>query len=111
MIDRNNKDKKNQLQDFTAAKRLFTILNLAEWGSHNSEYEDGCFLGCCTDVSQVLAASIISKMKTSVNFCQVGFEVLTVVSTKMSVFWAVAPCSLENFYQTTQHGNPEDSYL
>jgi hypothetical protein len=28
----------------------------------------------------------------------VGFEVLTAVSTKMVVFWVVAPCSLVNFY-------------
>jgi hypothetical protein len=36
----------------------------------------------------------------------VGFEVLTAVSTKMAVFWVVAP-----FYQTTQRYNPEDSHL
>jgi hypothetical protein len=29
----------------------------------------------------------------------VGFEVLTAVSTKMAVFWAVAPCSLVEVYQ------------
>jgi hypothetical protein len=29
----------------------------------------------------------------------VGFEVLTVVSTKMAVFWVVAPCSLVEVYQ------------
>jgi hypothetical protein len=29
----------------------------------------------------------------------VGFEVLTAVSTKMDVFWAVAPCSLIEVYQ------------
>jgi hypothetical protein len=29
----------------------------------------------------------------------VGFEVLTAVSTKMSVFWVVAPCSLVEVYQ------------
>jgi hypothetical protein len=55
----------------------------------------------------------------------VGFEVLTAVSTKMVVFWVVAPCSLAialmmeaartsetlvNFYQTTRHYNPEDSH-
>jgi hypothetical protein len=28
------------------------------------------------------------------NTWQVGFEVLTAVSTKMAVFWVVAPCSL-----------------
>jgi hypothetical protein len=29
----------------------------------------------------------------------VGFEVLTVVSTKMAVFWVVAPCSPVEVYQ------------
>jgi hypothetical protein len=29
----------------------------------------------------------------------VGFEVLTVVSTKIAVFWVVAPCSLVEVYQ------------
>jgi hypothetical protein len=29
----------------------------------------------------------------------VGFEVLTVVSTKMAVFWIIAPCSLVEVYQ------------
>jgi hypothetical protein len=69
---------------------------------------------------------------------RVGFEVLTAVSTKMAVFWVVAPCSLVvtnvsevlaasiirammeaarasetlvNFYQTTRRYNPEDSHL
>jgi hypothetical protein len=50
----------------------------------------------------------------------VGFEVLTVVSTKMAIFWVVACLIMEaartsetlvNFYQTTQHYNPEDSHL
>jgi hypothetical protein len=30
---------------------------------------------------------------------EVGFEVLTAVSTKMAVFWVVAPCSLVEGYQ------------
>jgi hypothetical protein len=30
---------------------------------------------------------------------EVGFEVLTAVSTKMAVFWVVAPCSLAEVYQ------------
>jgi hypothetical protein len=29
----------------------------------------------------------------------VGFEVLTVVRTKMAVYWVVAPCSLVEVYQ------------
>jgi hypothetical protein len=32
-------------------------------------------------------------------FPYVGFEVLTEVSTKMAVFWDVAPCSLVEIYQ------------
>jgi hypothetical protein len=36
---------------------------------------------------------------------QVGFEVLTVVSMKIAVFWVVAPCSLVEVYQSTRlHG-------
>jgi hypothetical protein len=30
---------------------------------------------------------------------EIGFEVLTAVSTKMAVFWVVAPCSLVEVYQ------------
>jgi hypothetical protein len=30
---------------------------------------------------------------------EVGFEVLTAVSTKMAVNWVVAPCSLEEVYE------------
>jgi hypothetical protein len=41
----------------------------------------------------------------------VGFEVLTVVSTKIAVFWVVVQCSLVNFYQTTWCYNPEDSHF
>jgi hypothetical protein len=52
---------------------------------------------------------------------QVGFEVLTAVSTKMAVFWVVVPRFslmmeaartskiLVNFYQTTRRYNPEGS--
>jgi hypothetical protein len=32
------------------------------------------------------------------SYC-VGFEVLTAVSTKMAVFWIVAPCCLVEVYQ------------
>jgi hypothetical protein len=55
---------------------------------------------------------------------RVGFEVLTAVSTKMAVFWVVAPWSLVEVYQrfrgpcylhhqgdeTTRRYNPEDSH-
>jgi hypothetical protein len=36
----------------------------------------------------------------------VGFEVLTAVSTKMAVFWVVAPCSLVEVYQAINR--PDD---
>jgi hypothetical protein len=44
---------------------------------------------------------------------QVGFEVLTAVSTKMAVFWVdgCLPGCSANFYQTTRRYNPEDSHL
>jgi hypothetical protein len=40
----------------------------------------------------------------------VGFEVLTAVSTKLALFRVVAPCSLV-VYQTTRRYNAEDSHL
>jgi hypothetical protein len=43
---------------------------------------------------------------------EIGFEVFTVVSTKMAVFWVARTSEmLVNFYQTTWHYNPEDSHL
>jgi hypothetical protein len=47
---------------------------------------------------------------------QVGFEVLTAVSTKMAVFALMMEAArtsetLENFYQTTRRYNLEDSHL
>jgi hypothetical protein len=42
----------------------------------------------------------VTKFITPVDYIQqVGFEVLTAVSTKMAVFWVVAPCSLVEVYQ------------
>jgi hypothetical protein len=41
-----------------------------------------------------------NKRRVAVNtVINVGFEVLTAVSTKMDVFWVVAPCSLVEVYQ------------
>jgi hypothetical protein len=37
---------------------------------------------------------------------QVWFEVLTAVSTKMTVFWVVAPCSLVEVYQRFRGPRP-----
>jgi hypothetical protein len=52
---------------------------------------------------------------------EVGFEVLTAVSTKKAVFWVVIIAlmmeaartseTLVNFYQTTRRYNPEDSLV
>jgi hypothetical protein len=48
----------------------------------------------------------------------VGFEVLTVSSMKMAVFWVVVPCSLVEVYQRFRgpcclhhQDDPEDSHL
>jgi hypothetical protein len=41
---------------------------------------------------------ILSHM-CSVHTLRVGFKVLTTVSTKMAVFWVVAPCGLVDVYQ------------
>jgi hypothetical protein len=44
-------------------------------------------------VSSLRSRNIVEKITF------VGFEVLTAVSTKMVVFWVVAPCSLVEVYQ------------
>jgi hypothetical protein len=41
-------------------------------------------------------------------FTTVGFEALTAVSTKMAVFWVVAPCSLVEVYQCFRGHRPDD---
>jgi hypothetical protein len=75
-------------------------------------------------------SAFFSERKITIH---VGSEVVTAVSTKMTVFWVVAPCSLVevyrrfrgpcclhhqgddsslvNFYQTTRRYNSEDSHL
>jgi hypothetical protein len=85
-----------------------------------------------------ISGSVIPYIQTCNQRIVVGFEVFTAVSTKMAVFWFVAPCSLVefyqrfrgpcclhhqgdrpartsetlvNFYQTTRCYNPEDSHL
>jgi hypothetical protein len=83
----------------------------------------------------VLTLDFFTPYSVSVNqTLSVGFEVLTAVSTKMAVFWVVAPCvlvevyqrfsgialmmeaartseTLVNFYQNTRRYNPDDSHL
>jgi hypothetical protein len=48
----------------------------------------------------------IVKLGTGLN-C-IGFEVLTAVSTKMAVFWVVAPCCLVEVYQRFSTHRPND---
>jgi hypothetical protein len=49
---------------------------------------------------QQTAQIISNSSKVTANtVIKVGFEVLTAVSTKMAVFWVVAPCSLVEVYQ------------
>jgi hypothetical protein len=60
--------------------------------------------------------------RTKVATKSVGFEVLTATSTKIAVFWNVAPCSLvdidqhfrgakDNIYETTRCNIPEDRHF
>jgi hypothetical protein len=44
-------------------------------------------------------ASLIKLMNVVNKISAAGFEVLTALSTKMTVFWVVAPCSLVEVYQ------------
>jgi uncharacterized protein YkwD len=69
-------------------------------GSHGGEYEDNCLLGCCavvcqklTDVSEVLAASMIKAM--------LALMMEAASTSKTSV----------NVYQNTRRGIPEDNHL
>jgi hypothetical protein len=39
------------------------------------------------------------KMQITNRNKKVGFEILTAASTKMAVFWVVAPCSLVEVYR------------
>jgi hypothetical protein len=41
----------------------------------------------------------VDDVGSCLTMTNVGFEVLTAVSTKMAVFWVVAPCSLVDVYQ------------
>jgi hypothetical protein len=84
------------------------------------------FRGCCKLLRTEYDYFWEGKQSYNNLHQSVGFEVLMAGSMKMAVFWVVAPCSLVitnisevlatsetsvNFYQTTQHRNPEDSHL
>jgi hypothetical protein len=63
-------------------------------------------MSSCTKERVIFDADICSAIQDTplllcnpkVYYC-VGFEVLAAVSTKMAVFWFVAPCSLVEVYQ------------
>jgi hypothetical protein len=55
----------------------------------------------------ILPATVCGVYFLLTLFNDVGFEVLTTVSTKMAVFWVVAPCSLAEVYQL-DHGGSKD---
>jgi hypothetical protein len=89
--------------------------------------------------SEKIHLSFHEYKKRRNKYMRVGFEVLTAVSTKMAVFWIVAPSSVVevyrrfrgpcclyhqgimeaagtsemsvNFYHPTRRNNPEDSHL
>jgi hypothetical protein len=49
--------------------------------------------------TQKTTMDIFTDVRTQILSDSVRFEVLTAVSTKMAVFWVVAPCSLVEVYQ------------
>jgi hypothetical protein len=44
------------------------------------------------------------SIHSDIHYDSIGFEVLTVVSMKMALFWVVAPCSLVEVYQRPDNG-------
>jgi hypothetical protein len=57
------------------------------------------FIGLCINKSDaIFVISIFQSCGMNITRL-VGFEVLTAMSTKMVVFWVVAPCSLVEVYQ------------
>jgi hypothetical protein len=60
---------------------------------------DGCYLHYKEDYTDFSAPPINGAKLGTLQCSVVGFEVLTAVSTKMAVFWVVAPCSLVEVYQ------------
>jgi hypothetical protein len=55
-------------------------------------------------------SSINSSQIVTDKYDGVGFEVLTAVSTKMTVFWVVAPCSLVEVYTALQPRRQPSKY-
>jgi hypothetical protein len=88
----------------------------------NIAYEDTDILMQLSVLTVRVVASYNNPLKSKHS---VGFEVLTAVSTKMAVFWVLAPCSLVEVYQRFRGPccfhhqgdpplspyNPEDSHL
>jgi hypothetical protein len=56
-------------------------------------------LSTLSDAGHVSCPKISLPVSVLLGTSLVGFEVLTAVSTKMAVFWVVAPCSLVEVYQ------------
>jgi hypothetical protein len=53
----------------------------------------------CARICGSMGRKLSTQKKTYTSTALVGFEVLTTVSTKMAVFWVVAPCSLVEVYR------------
>jgi hypothetical protein len=56
----------------------------------------------CLKFIQPLFRDIMPSIVTLTLYQPVGFEVLTAMSTKMAVFWVVAPCSLVVYQYISQ---------
>jgi hypothetical protein len=69
---------------------------------NNSLQENSTYLTLLlseNNLTSSLYLNAIRSLRLIKLFCQVGFEVLTAVSTKMAVFWVTAQCSLVEVYQ------------
>jgi hypothetical protein len=51
---------------------------------------------------------IVTVGRTSKVKYDLGFEILTAVSVKCTIFWVVTPCGSVKFILTARHYNPED---
>jgi hypothetical protein len=78
-------------QTYEVDKSMFSL-------SSNLSWEESCYVILNHDA--LPGTVILQSDARQTNICKVvGFEVLTAVSTKMAVFWVVAPCSLVEVYQ------------